>query len=284
MTLDSEITLREAGQDDRENVFRVELLSTPNLSYLPYVWNLFINDRKGEWTVAEIDGEVIGCGKYSLLPDGSAWLETLRVVPQWQGIGVGKRFYEHWFNLSRKKGVKTMRMYTGVKNTASRGLAIRYGLRPEETFRGTLINSDSVKAESDWSFNRVTDSRKAKRLLMRHTELWGGWVVMNRTFYRMSPELCIHLTEEGMVHEDPETNSVIVLGTRFNPKHGLHIGLFAGDVEACLCFALQMAVKGGIGKLHCLFPSYTTGVEEALTRFGFHREPTDFLVMEANLA
>jgi len=108
-----EITLRKARQSDKEKVIWVESLSTPNLSYVPYVWEIFINGLEGDWSVEEVDDEIVACGKYSILPDGSAWLETLRVIPQKQGIGLGKRLYEHWLKLSEVKGVKTMRMYTG---------------------------------------------------------------------------------------------------------------------------------------------------------------------------
>jgi len=282
MTINPEIVLRRARQEDREKAIWVESLSTPNLSYVPHVWNMFLDDMEGDWTVAEIEGEVIGCGKYSILPDGSAWLETLRVVPHRQGLGVGKRLYEHWFEVSREKGVKTMRMYTGVRNVVSKGLAERYGLRIAETFRGTLMKSDPGKVDAEYGFKRVVDHGRATELLMRHSAAWGGWQVMNRTYYKLSTELCAHLAERGMVYMDPDTESVIAMGARFTPRHGLHIGLFAGDAEACLGF-MQTAVERGIERLHCLFPSQYPGVEESLTGFGFRLEPADFMVLEVHL-
>jgi ribosomal protein S18 acetylase RimI-like enzyme len=282
MTVNPEIVLRRARPEDREKVVWVESLSTPNLSYVPHVWDMFLRDVEGDWTVAEIDGEVIGCGKYTLLPDGSAWLETLRVVPQRQGLGVGKRLYEHWFELSRKKGVKTMRMYTGVRNVVSKGLAERYGLRVAETFRGTLMKTPP-ETHAEHGFRQIRDPERATELLMRHSGAWGGWLVMNRTFYRLSPALCGHLAERGMVYTDLDTGSVVAVGARFMPRHGLHIGLFAGDAEACLGFAAQKAAENGVERLHCLFPSHVLGVEEALTSFGFRLEPADFMVMETHL-
>jgi len=282
MTFNPEIVLRKARPGDLDEVVWVESLSTPNLSYIPHVWDMFLGDEEGDWTVAEIDGEVIGCGKYTLLPDGSVWLETLRVVPQRQGLGVGKRLYEHWLRLSREKGVKTMRMYTGVRNVVSKGLATRYGLRVAETFRGTLMETPP-ETGAEHGFSQIRDPEQATELLMRHRKAWGGWLVMNRTFYRLSPELCAHLAERGMVYTDTVTGSVVAVGARFMPRHGLHIGLFAGDAEACLGFAAHKAAEGGVERLHCLFPSHVPGVEDALTGFGFRLEPADFLVMEAHL-
>jgi ribosomal protein S18 acetylase RimI-like enzyme len=282
MTVNPEIVLRRARPEDREKVIWVESLSTPNLSYVPHVWDKFLGDEEGDWTVAEIDGEVIGCGKYTLLPDGSAWLETLRVVPQRQGLGVGKRLYEHWLTLSREKGVETMRMYTGVRNVVSKGLAMRYGFKVAETFRGTFMKTPP-DAETGHGFRQIRDPELATELLVRRGGAWGGWLVMNRTFYRLSPSLCGCLAERGMVYTDTGTGCVVAMGARFMPGHGLHIGLFAGDAEACLGFAAQKAAEDGVERLHCLFPSHAPGVEYALTGFGFRPEPADFLVMEANL-
>ena len=196
---------------------------------------------------------------------------------------MGKRLYEHLLELSREKGVKTMRMYTGVRNVVSKGLAERYGLRRAETFRGTIMKSESGKVDAEHGFRRVMDHGRATELLMRHSAAWGGWMVMNRTFYKLSPWLCAHLVERGMVYEDPGTESVIAMGARFMPGHGLHIGLFSGDSEACLGFATQTAVERGIERLHCLFPSHIPCVEESLTGFGFRLEPADFIVMEIHL-
>ncbi len=282
MTVKSEIALRRARPEDREKVVWVESLSTPNLSYVPHVWEMFLGDDVGDWTVAEMEGEVVGCGKYTLLPDGSAWLETLRVVPQRQGLGVGKRLYEHWLRLSQEKGVETMRMYTGVRNAASRGLAERYGLRVVETFRGTLMEKQP-ETHAEYGFRQVRDPERATRLLMKHGEAWGGWLVMNRTIDTLTPAIYTHLAERGMVYTDPSTGSVVAVGARFMPRHGLHIGLFAGDAEACLGFAAHKAAEGGVERLHCLFPSHIPGVEDTLKGFGFRLEPADFLVMEINL-
>ena len=274
------IVLRKARVEDLDDVVWVESLSTPTLSYVPHVWDMFLNDEEGDWSVEELDGKIMGCGKYSILPDGSAWLETLRVVPEAQGRGLGKRLYEHWLRLSDEKGVKAMRMYTGVKNVVSEGLAKRYGLSLAQTFHGTKMASEPFKAEH--GFENVTDVSEATQLLMPLGDTWGGWMVMNRTYYKWSPELCKWLTENGMVYRDHEGN-VVVMGSRFMKEFQLHIGLFDGDAETCLGFVKSEAAARGVKSLHCLFPDHCTGVEGALTGYGFNMEPSQFIVMEINL-
>jgi GNAT superfamily N-acetyltransferase len=278
-----DIVLRKANPEDKEKVAWVESLSTPGLSYVSHVWDMFINDKEGDWSVEEVDGEIVACGKYSILPDGSAWLETLRVIPARQGIGLGKRLYEHWLRLSEEKGVKTMRMYTGVKNVVSAGLARRYGLSLAQTFHGVKMKCDPIELEIDTDFQPIDDPVEATELLMPLGEKWGGWMVMNRTYYKWSPELCEWLTENGMVYRDERTGSVIVMGARFMEDKQLHIGLFDGDSEKCLEFAHVHGVSKKVGSMHCLYPDDKVVIENQLLGYGFEMEPSPFIVMEINL-
>jgi GNAT superfamily N-acetyltransferase len=277
------ISLRKARHEDFDKVVWVESLSTPNLSYVRHVWDLFINDREGDWSVEEIDGEIVACGKYSILPDGSAWLETLRVIPQRQGLGLGKRLYEHWLTLSKKKGVKTLRMYTGIKNIVSKGLAERFGFSLAKTFCGTFLEYESIKLKVTPGFHRITDPQKAIEVLMPLSTKWGEWMVMNRTFYKWSPELCNWLTEKGMVYQDKKSGSVIVMGARFMEDKQLHIGLFDGDSKRCLEFAHIVGGTKGVKSIHCLHPKNKDEIEKALRECGFTMESAPFIVMEINL-
>lgn len=284
MSISPIIALRKARPEDREKAIWVESLSTPNLSYVADVFDMFVSDDVGEFSVAEVDGEIVGCGKFTVVPDGSAWLETLRVIPERQGIGVGKRFYERWLEAARRLGVPTMRMYTGVANVVSKGLAERYGLRLAETFRGASFPcEEGSEGASTGSFREVTDPDKAVELLMPLSEGWRGFHVVNRTFYRLSPALCRHLVERGMVYEDPDSESVVTLGARFQPDRMLHIGVFGGDAEACLGFALEKGLEREVERLNCDYPTSATQIEESLKGFGFNFTPSDFIVMEIHL-
>lgn len=278
----SELVLRKARNDDLEKVKWVESKSTPNLSYVGAVWEMFLSDEAGEFSVAEADGEVVACGKFTVVPDGSAWLETLRVIPERQGRGIGKRFYERFYDIARSRGVTTMRMYTGVRNVVSKGLAELYGLRLAETFRGAYLPCDEAKDSND-SFRQVTDPDEATELLMPLGEEWKDFLVMNRTFYKLTPALCKYLAGKGMVYEDPESRSVIALGARFMPEQSLHVGAFGGDAKACLDLAMRLGAERGVESLSCLFPSSSAGIQDSLTQYGFKFLESDFIVMEVHL-
>jgi GNAT superfamily N-acetyltransferase len=279
-----EIVLRKAKQEDREKVIWVESKSTPNLSYVDAVWDLFTSDEIGEFSVAEADGKLVACGKFTVVPDGSAWLETLRVVPEYQGRGIGKRFYERFYELARSRGVKTMRMYTGLRNVVSKGLAELYGLRLAATYRGASLPCVQGKIPpSEGGFQLVTDPERATALLMPFREEWTGFLVMNRTFFSLTPVLCRYLAEKERVYENTKSGSVVALGARFLPERALQIGVFGGDPDACLGFALEKGVEQGAARLNCDFSPSAVDVQEALVEKGFTLTESDFIVMEVHL-
>jgi GNAT superfamily N-acetyltransferase len=279
-----EIVVRKARQEDREKVIWVESLATPNLSYVDAVWDLFTSDQVGEFGVAEADGEVVACGKFTMLPDGSVWLETLRVVPEYQGFGIGKRFYERFYELARSRGVPIMRMYTGLRNVVSKGLAELYGLSLAATYRGASMPCIQGKIPpSDGGFRLVLDPDRATALLMPFREKWTEFLVMNRTFFSITPTLCRFLAEKEMVYEDPTSQSVVTVGARFLPDRALNIGVFGGDVDQSLGFALEQGVERGAARLNCDFPPSAVDVQEALVEKGFSLTESDFIVMEVHL-
>ncbi len=271
------IVLRRARPEDREKVLWVESKSTPTLRYLPYVFDMFIDDRVGEFSVEELDGELVACGKYTIVQDGSAWLETLRVVPEQQGLGLGKRLYEHWLELARAQGVKAMRMYTGITNVVSSGLAERYGLTLQGTFKGATLPIH-VGAGERGEFVPVPDPKEATDLLMPLEGDWMGWLVMNRTFYRLSPTLCEDMAKRGMVYRDQETGSVVTLGARFIPEQALHIGVWGGDPDACLRFAAWKAAERGVPQLSCYHEATATKIGKDLARHDFKFDASDYIV------
>ena len=81
-------TLRKVTPEDKQHVFAVEAKSTPKLCYLPDVFEMFVAEEHGEFFLAEQDGSVVACAKFTLLADNTAWLETLRVLPEYQGLSL----------------------------------------------------------------------------------------------------------------------------------------------------------------------------------------------------
>lgn len=61
-----------------------------------------------EFTVAEVNGEVIGCGALHVMWEDLAEVRTLAVREEFRGRGVGKRMLEAIVNRAKEIGVKRL--------------------------------------------------------------------------------------------------------------------------------------------------------------------------------
>ncbi len=272
------ITIRKVTAQDKQALLIVEEKSTPKLQYLPQVFEMFVNDSRGEFMLAELDGEIVACAKFTVLANSSAWLETLRVIPEAQGQGIGKKLYQRFSEVAMSEGITTMRMYTGLHNAVSKGLAEYSGFRLEESFLGFTKDVTSAKVASSNSFERVNKATLPQ--LQPHLQNWHNFAVMNRTFYKLNSEQLTHFVEQNQVFEDKATTSLIICGARFMPEQALHIAFFSGDATACLDFATNKAIEIGTKQLSCFIPNGAEKTKEILQGYGFAESPTPFIVMK----
>ncbi|MEM7802923.1 MAG: hypothetical protein AAF633_27280, partial [Chloroflexota bacterium] len=161
-----------------------------------------------------------------------------------------------------------------------------YGHTLAETFYGFSYDLDgNLPSMAAGRFSAVTDPDQAVDLMMPYAVDWGHYLVMNRTFYRLTPILCRDLAQRGFVFNDGGANTVVV-GARFMPDVALHLGFFTGAADVCLHFAAAHARQHGIPQIQCLFPSRSAGVKVALEATAEHgyrytQAPAQFIVMEA---
>ncbi len=278
------LIIRKVTANDKAALFKVEEKSTPKLRYLPNVFEMFLNDARGEFMLAELNGEIVACAKFTVLANETAWLETLRVIPEVQGQGIGKKLYQRFADVAVEDNISTMRMYTGLQNKVSRGLAEYSGFELEETFLGFTKASETSRSDHD--FKQVKDVARATSLIQPHLQQWKHFTVMNRTFYKLNTGYKLNIgqianfVEQGQVYEDTHTQSVIICGARFMPEQALHIAFFAGDSVACLAFANAKATEQSTAQLSCFCPVDAADTQEILADAGFQKSPSAFIVMK----
>lgn len=276
------LIIRSIEEKDKEAILEVERQSTPNLQYLPDVFELFKNDEQGQFFLAELNSEPIACAKFTLLANNSAWLETVRVKPKYQGLGVGKKLYQHFFKLAKEKSIGTMRMYTGQNNQVSKGLAEHNDFRQEAGFKELSWQATSNTTPNKHNFQQVKDETRASDLIMPYADQWQGFAVINRTFYKWSPKLCQFFARQGFVYEDVITDSFVVFGSRFSPEKAQFLAMFEGDAADCLSFAKQETQSRNAAKLTLDIAKTAVLLEDWLLEEGF-KHSADLIVMKANI-
>ncbi|HYE12449.1 MAG TPA: GNAT family N-acetyltransferase [Patescibacteria group bacterium] len=90
------IILRELRHEDYDDVIELCKGIWGGTDYLPYILRSWIDDKEGVF-IAAVDtdtNKVIGTDKYSVLPDGTGWLEGIRVHKDYRGRKIAKLLTE----------------------------------------------------------------------------------------------------------------------------------------------------------------------------------------------
>ena len=277
-----EISTRPFRKDDLSRCLLIEEHTAPKNRYFADVADYFTTTR-GELTVALADGEPAGFGKLTVLFDGSAWLELLRVHPDFQRQGMGKAIYRRYLEQVAAFGCPAARMYTGVKNVASAALAEQFGLHRGPEFRGMSLPVQDDSFQPQPKPLHLLGGEEAAEYLLPLQEKTGGFLSINHTFYQLNRSTCFGFAAAGWVYGDGE-GSVLVCGARFQPQKALYIAALAAPDRAkkenALSFACNLAVMTGAEKLTVHFPNQDQQEQEFYQAHGFTVDPSDDVVYE----
>ncbi len=260
-----EYTVKIADFNDMAEAVRVEKAAMGDYVYVETAWNYYWN-TKGAFLCAYAGDTMAGIAHLAVLPDGAGWFEALRVDPAYQNQGVGKALYKKALELIETTiPVTSLSMYTGPTNVRSAGLAGRYGLNNVYTHKE--YNFTAVEPKDNHGF-RYADWQRAEELALPLAEEYGGFISVNRTWYRINTPNVRMLADKEFFYEDGEGNFVCV-GTRFQHGKKLFIGMLGGDYAKGLDFAVNLAAAMNIGTVTCTFTVENEKLENALKDYGF---------------
>lgn len=275
-----EYTLQKVNWGNIGEAVCVEEETLPNSCYLAGQQRLFFESDKRGADAGLVrrrtgrDWKTIAVAR-----DGSGWLETLRVRPDWQGQGVGKAIYNRWLKEAQQLGCPAVRMFTGTKNVRSRGLAERFGLSLAGTYIGATAKIPDRELYLPRGFMPVTDYRLARTLLESGRWEMEDFIVMNNTFFRCGEETWRYVWEQGMVFADAQYNFVVI-GARMLRQRGLHVAMYGGDGRRCLQFAKAYTQRQGLPAVTVSYPPQNEKIRAELERDGFAHDRSCRIVME----
>ena len=271
-----DFTVKLATCEDMAEAVRVEKEIMGDYVYLEDAWHYF--GTLGGGLVCVFHGEkMVGIGRFSVLPDGSGWLETLRVTPQYQRKGVGRLIYQKYIELAQAYNCPAMAMFTGVNNVSSSALAEIFGLKTVAQHRGYHLTD--LEGGNPHSFVHVGWQRSTQLIVSMKSE-YNNYMTFNRTFHRINEANAKQFAVEGKVFEDKESGSFIVCGARFQHQVTLHIAMMGGDYDRCIDFAVNYAKAQGLKKVSCTFAIENQKLETALKARGFVAEKSDLITKE----
>ena len=269
-------TVKLATYDDLVAADAVERETMGDYVYLQDAWHYF-NSLDGGLVCVYDGDKMIGIGRFTVLPDGTGWLETLRVIPSYHRQGAGRKIYEMYVELAKKYNCPSMAMFTGLTNVASSGLAEVFGLRIVMKHKGWHLTD--LEGGNPHGFKHVNWQR-AVELILPLKEQYNDYFTFNRTFHHVNEANAKQFAIEGKVFEDKESGSFIVCGGRFQHNVALHIAMMGGDLDKCIDFAINYAKAQGISKVSCTFALDNPVLEEALKARGFAPESATIITKE----
>jgi len=271
------ITTRAATNADRERFIWVESGAMPRLSYVDDVWDMFTTGKDGEFSAAFYGDELGGIGKLTRLYGSYAWLETLRVHPDYQGKGLGKAIYDRYMEQMTEMRLTAVGMYTNYDNVVSRALAEKYGLSVQERF-SEYIKTTFPNPNVNLSDIQLVSEDDAESVFAAHLPSDPPkFIVINRTFYPVKDGLAKMLAANKWLYVCDY--GLIVMGYRFQPHKALHIAFMHGNKAKLLEFAYAKAASIGAASVSAMrvYSDHQEG--EFLAQQGFTKSETDYITL-----
>jgi GNAT superfamily N-acetyltransferase len=132
----ADLLIRPAVSSDLEGLKTISSATWDGYDYLADVAPAWIED--GGFFVGTSGGAVVACAKLSTLPGGTAWLEGLRVLPAFQGLGYGRLISEfvnrRALEMVAGGSASSIEFCTYYKNDRSIALSRKTGFEVVETF------------------------------------------------------------------------------------------------------------------------------------------------------
>jgi ribosomal protein S18 acetylase RimI-like enzyme len=144
---EGELEVRPAQPGDRDAVLAFCAHTWSDGDYIEYVWDDWLADDRGELLVGLLNGHPVAINHLQMVSDDEAWLEGMRVDPQYRREGFGRILTSRTLVAARERGASVARLITSSDNIASQGMITRFGfVRVAEMvrYRGPVFTTDDT--------------------------------------------------------------------------------------------------------------------------------------------
>lgn len=143
-----DLIIRDASPEDMDDVAEISRKTWEGNDYLENVSSQWLNDSG--FIAGELGGRVIACGKITGMPGKIAWLEGLRVHPDFRGNGYGRVMSQRILDIALMKvesgEFSAIEFSTYINNVESRIMAERQGFAITEFFH--VVGLDGLHCET----------------------------------------------------------------------------------------------------------------------------------------
>jgi GNAT superfamily N-acetyltransferase len=109
------VTIRPTLPADRQDIFDFCKLIWDGHDYIPYVFDEWLADPRGQMFSAMYAGHAVGLTRLVKQAPGQWWLEGFRVDPRYQGLKIGSRLHHYAVAWWQEYGDGALRLWTNVE-------------------------------------------------------------------------------------------------------------------------------------------------------------------------
>jgi N-acetylglutamate synthase-like GNAT family acetyltransferase len=244
------IELRRARHEDKGRIEDISSRIWEGDDYLPQVFEKWVDEKTGEFTVIAVNGTVAGCSKITALPESVLWLEGIRVDTNYRGLGLGKQLADYQLVRAGEIGYSRLELSTFALNHESLAIIRKRGFKEVAAFKFLFCDlkksagSEAVQNEPILP-QAVTNPSESKHLLEKIKEGGrGGYLNFDWTFIQASEQLIEDMIERGSIYKYKDT--YFALGDWGQKDDGLTLYFMYGpERQAVLTHIKAYAFENG---------------------------------------
>ena len=255
---------RKVSQADKDKVLEISSKIWEGHDFIKYVFDDWLNEPEGEFTIGEKDGEVIGFAKYTKHSDSVAWFEGIRTDEKYANQGFGKAITQYFISRAKAEGVETigLSIYTG--DNISMKIAESLGFKKDGYFTYGYKEFDKGINEPIVSKTVISimSTATAWDLITRGNSYYmsNGYISYGWTFKKATYDLVDKLVKDNCVYgvlQEGKVNSIMVLTEDTHMDKGLNISFIDGDMgsmKKLIEFAEEQAINRGMEYYEVMAP------------------------------
>lgn len=204
------MSVRRARLEDTQAMLEITRDVWAGHDYVPRVWATWLSDHAGVLLVATAGGKMVGFQHVDIHPDGTAWLEGIRVLEEMQGAGIATRLLSAGLDWARVGGLSAARLCTSTDNPASNRLAQRAGMQAVARFASIRISASAQEQPGSVRLARPDELPAVRGTL----EFWPdtpfyteGWTAYSLTDERLRVLLA---SAQVVVHGDDNIDAIAI--------------------------------------------------------------------------
>ncbi|MDV3277116.1 MAG: GNAT family N-acetyltransferase [Nitrososphaerales archaeon] len=208
-------TIREARRSDKAPLMSFIKDIWGGHDYIPKVWDEWLRDKGAKMFVAEVDGRPVAMNRVRFMEDGSAWLEGVRVHPEFRRMGLASMLGRNSMNIALRRGIRLYRLTSGSANKPAHKQVAKMGFKAVARM-SVYISGEKARFSQQKGVRRAKKEdvpaleraiRKSKEYAIGSGVYWDSFTATS-----MTPHVLARLAEEGSVYLSESAVAIAKLG------------------------------------------------------------------------